>query len=513
MISVHEWKKVALASVGILLVLNIPYLLAYAVPPPYVFGGILFNIEDGYSYLAKMREGWRGEWLFTLPYTAEPGAGIFIYTYHLFLGHVARWLGLSLDVIYHAARLLSGFTLLLTAYRLVAHFMEQPHERLLTWLFFVFSSGLGWLAAFAFPSNIPPYDLWVTESIPLLTLFNNAHFPLAWALLLLIVHWTILDTRRPRWLRMFFTVLAVMALAMTQPMTLVLACAIVGVVCAWRAFLKRKLTWAEIVPVGVVGLSAGPWALFIAEAVNATPALQAWTAQNNTLSPSLIPALLWGGVPFGLAIIGAWLVRHRPGLHRDVLAVWLVMGVVLMYLPFAFQRRMSLGLWFPIALLATITLQEVILPRINGRWRPAALGTIVAASVLSNLLPILASTGLALTRSATTFWTQAELAAVRHLPANALVLAAPQTGTLLPTQADVRVLYGHPMETVNGETQRQRVTAFFTGGLPAAEFLRVNNIEVIFYGLREAALGPLPSLPPEWRIIFQQETVTVYARQ
>ncbi|MBL8046760.1 MAG: hypothetical protein JNL09_09475, partial [Anaerolineales bacterium] len=169
MVSRQEWKKITAWSVGILLVLTIPYLIAYATPAPYVFGGILFNIEDGYSYLAKIRQGWRGEWLFTLPYTAEPGPGIFVYGYYLFLGHVARILGMSVDVMYHAARLVSGLALLLTAYRMVAHFLEQPATRFLTWLFFVLSSGLGWLAAFVFPSEVPPYDLWVTESIPFLT--------------------------------------------------------------------------------------------------------------------------------------------------------------------------------------------------------------------------------------------------------------------------------------------------------------------------------------------------------
>jgi len=512
MVSLPEWKKVALGSVGILLILTVPYFMAYAVPAPHVFGGILFNIEDGYSYLAKLRQGWRGEWLFTLPYTAEPGPGIFVYTYYLFLGHVARWLGLSLDVTYHAARLIAGFALLLTAYRMVAHFVEQPRQRLLTWLFFALSSGLGWLAAFVIQDSVPPYDLWVSESIPVLTLFNNAHFPLAWVLMLLIVHWTVLDVQRPLWLRMILVALAVTALAQVQAMTLLPACAVVGAICAWRVFVNRKLTWAEVVPVGVAGLSAGPWVIFIGQAVNSTPVFQSWSAQNNTPSPNLIPALLWGGAPLMLAVIGAWRVARQRGPLRDVLVVWLVVGIVLMYLPFPYQRRMSLGLWFPVAVLAAVAVREVVLPRVSERWRPAVRGLIAAVSMLSNLLPVLASTSLVFTRAADTFWTQAELAAVRQLPPNALVLAAPGTGTLLPTQADVRVLYGHPMETMDGVTQRQKVEAFFTGAVPVESFLLSNNIDVIFYGPREAALGSLPTLPPAWRILFQQDDVTVYAR-
>ncbi|MCX8025139.1 MAG: hypothetical protein N3A60_08045, partial [Thermanaerothrix sp.] len=59
--------------VGSLLVLGLaglPYILAALITPrERVFVGFLFNPIDGYSYLAKMYEGFQGEWLFRLPYT------------------------------------------------------------------------------------------------------------------------------------------------------------------------------------------------------------------------------------------------------------------------------------------------------------------------------------------------------------------------------------------------------------------------------------------------------------
>ncbi len=73
-----EWRLVLALSVGLVLLASVPYLLAYLVPPEHVFSGFLFNPVDGNSYFAKMRQGLRGGWLFTLPYTAEPGAGVFV---------------------------------------------------------------------------------------------------------------------------------------------------------------------------------------------------------------------------------------------------------------------------------------------------------------------------------------------------------------------------------------------------------------------------------------------------
>ena len=49
-----------------------PYLYAYfAAPPGRTFGGFLINTQDGNSYLAKMRQGYDGAWLFRLPFTPE----------------------------------------------------------------------------------------------------------------------------------------------------------------------------------------------------------------------------------------------------------------------------------------------------------------------------------------------------------------------------------------------------------------------------------------------------------
>ena len=53
------------------------------------FGGAVYNVEDVHSYLADMRQGWRGEWLFHNPYTPEDHPGSLIYLHYLLLGKVA----------------------------------------------------------------------------------------------------------------------------------------------------------------------------------------------------------------------------------------------------------------------------------------------------------------------------------------------------------------------------------------------------------------------------------------
>ena len=63
---------------------TLPYLLAAgAGGDEYVFGGFLLNPIDGHSYLAKMYQGWMGNWAFTLPYTAQEGDGSLLFIFYI----------------------------------------------------------------------------------------------------------------------------------------------------------------------------------------------------------------------------------------------------------------------------------------------------------------------------------------------------------------------------------------------------------------------------------------------
>ncbi len=506
-ISRAEWRRVAALGAVLLVVVNAPYALAYLAGPQ-VFGGILFALVDGFSYLAKMRQGWRGEWLFTLPYTAEPGPGVFLFTYYLSLGHLARGLGAPVEVVYHAARLLTGALLLFVAYRFIAHFFESARARLAAWALFFLGSGLGWLAALGGGFTM---DLWVAESLPFLTLLSNAHFPLAWALLLLLLEWTLLSAA-PLRRRLLWTALATTALANIQPMALLPAGALLASGPLWQALSRRRLDLGSWAPALVVALAAAPWMGYQLWIAQTHPTLRLWNAQNLTPSPALPEALVWGGLPLALAAVGVVQIWRQTEPRCRLPLKWLIIGVVLLYAPIALQRRLSLGLWMPICLLATLAFRGVLVPGPAGRWRRAALLVVAVLAPLSNALVWTGMIGAALARSPTIFLTRAEAAAIAALPAGALVLAAPETGAFIPARSDARVLYGHPFETVNAEAEKQAVTDFFAGRSEAARFLRERRVDAIFFGPREAVFGPLPALPPGWRIIFQQDSVTVLGK-
>ncbi len=131
-----EWQWAITWSIIILSLSCLPYLVTmWTTPKGWQFAGILVNPLDGHSYMAKMQQGIAGNWQFHLTYTSEPHNGAFIFTFYLALGHLTALTGLPKIIIFHLARLLAGFGLLLTAFRFITRLTPHPTERRLAFIF------------------------------------------------------------------------------------------------------------------------------------------------------------------------------------------------------------------------------------------------------------------------------------------------------------------------------------------------------------------------------------------
>src|SRR5690349_15927556 len=93
---------------------TLPYLVgAGAQRSDLRFGWFLFGVDDGNSYLAKMRQGAVDGWLFHIVYTSEPHDGAFLFTPYLAGGKLAVLLAPpyspaftdAMLLVFHAARI------------------------------------------------------------------------------------------------------------------------------------------------------------------------------------------------------------------------------------------------------------------------------------------------------------------------------------------------------------------------------------------------------------------------
>jgi hypothetical protein len=505
---------------------SMPYLYALQVESPGLrFGGFVLNPLDGNSYLAKMEQGRRGAWGFRLPYSAEPGPAALVFFYYILLGHFAGWTGLSSLTVYHAARLAAAAVFLAALYAFIARFFAQPALRLAAWALITVGSGLGWLAASA---GLITSDLWVAEAIVFLSILQSPHFLTAGVLMLALFFLVAPGLAAPRltWGQAMAIAVAASALANVQPLVLIAVAAV-----AWTATLA-PLAWAALrssrpaltlsanphLPQALcLSAAATPWLLYDAWLSRSHPAVQVWTAQNQTLSPPLWDYLITFSPALGLAAVGAWHgLRRKAPLDRFLLA-WLLASALLLYAPWSFQRRFTHGLSIPVGILAIQGMSHLI-PPTQGRRHALALAGLAALALPTNLLVLAATTAGLATRSSMIFIAEEEARALQwldtHAAPNALVLASPELGLLIPAYTARRVIYGHPFETVHAGAEEAAVTQFYAdpgSTQAAAAFLEARHVDFVIFGPREARLGPGPD-PASLALmpVFNDGELTIY---
>jgi hypothetical protein len=526
----------------LLLVVSAPYVLGFAVAgKEWVFNGFLLNPLDGHSYLAKMIQGEMGNWRFSLPYTAEPGQGGFIFLNYLALGQLARVVGLPLILVFHLVRL-SGAVLMSTGLirfyeetlvpaRRVA---EQPTEFAVVQdtgakrdlagllktgvILGLFGGGLGSVALFF---GLLPSDLWVAEMYPFLSAYINPHFPLGLGLILWMLVLVLRGTRTMGvmlFLRYGLSLAAMsLLLAAVQPFGIVVLAMVVGGSQAWTWVLERRIDQRGLTAAGAALGPGGLYLLYQYVIIQADPVLAGWNSQNVTSSPpawdfilSLSPVLLLSG-------LAAWVLlregKPEPGLR--MLLVWALAGAVLAYLPFMLQRRLLTGYYVPLAGLAVVGLSEL------RRYWPSKARLLpklaVGLALPSTALVLLINLFGILSHAPEYYLTRDEVQALdwlrNHSAPGALVLAGPDMGLYIPSQTGRRVIYGHPFETVNAKREEQAVLAVFSGevrGTELEQFLDERSIDLIVYGEREQTLGGEPAFL-NYPVVFEQGKTRVFA--
>ncbi len=506
-----------MCSLMIIVVSCLPYLLAWIVTPAgYQFTGILVNPLDGHSYLAKMRQGWEGAWLFHLSYTPEPHAGTAIFLFYLVLGHIARWTGLPLVAVYHAARILAGLALLWAIYTFIKRLTREQHMRRLLFLLASSSAGLGWLGVMI---GLFPIDLWVPEAFAFFSTLANPHFPLAIALMLFLLQsvlWPVSGMRS--WL---LPGLAGMALAIVAPFALPILYVMFAAHLLLRAWSRRSRnpSMNDCTPLRgafIAALSATvtslPWLVYDTLVYTTNPALVAWSRQNVTPTPAPADLLLGFGLLTPLAVVGIWAAMRRGDHPVLMLAIWSAITLISIYAPIALQRRLLTGLGVALALLAGIGLSR--LPRyvsslaVTFSWLGIGFQLFVfTAGAFGAAQGMEQPTALYISAD--------EAAAMQWLLAHgegAVVLAAPRTGNVLPGQAGVRSFYGHPFETIDATAKAAQAEAFFRGEMSERTWRMLREryaVRFVFVGPYEHQLGA-HRLPGDLVPVFRQGDVTVY---
>ena len=408
---------------------------------------------------------------------------------------------------YHLGRLAAVVALVVALWRLMCK-ISAPLTGL-AWFLLLLGGGLGWLAL---PSGELAPDLWVAEAFPFLSAYSTPHFGLGLALLVGLLTFSDGQTVRRN---LFIGLFAGAALAVVAPFGAAAAGMVLLGVAGWelvdrigdvrveglRNALGDYLQGSRPFWRGV-GLALGgvPLLAWQYQVILGDPLLAGWNGQNLTPSPPLWQTLTGFAPVWLLAIVGSvWLARNLElrNTTRRALVVWAVAGLSMAYVPWGLQRRMFMGWYVPLTLVGIFGLAWLV-ERMRPALKFAVISLLVVLVLPSNLVVLLGGLQAVRQRAAPFYLPAGEMQALGWLATQetydgAVVLSSCESGAYIPAFSGLRVVCGHPFETVNYFERRAEGEAFWGWTADAqAAYLAEMGVMYVFYGAAERAMGAEP---------------------
>lgn len=426
--------------------------------PGHHFVGAAYNIDDFCNYLSWLRQTADGHFFLRNLFTTDPQRGLLFNVYFFALGLCARLTHCALPLVLQLARVIGGIVLLLLIHRLYCHVLSHDRAaRLTAFGFACLSSGLGWLRWPAWADKNPPgspIDAWQPEAYTFLSLATSSLFVWSSVFIVGAIYALLRGEETGQW-KWAWTAGACGAILGNMHSYDVL-----HVAAAWGLFL---VVWTACKRGRGV---AGTWkrailafALLVPTTAYQYYAYQTETvfrerAEVQTLSPVLWHYIAGYGIVFYLAVAGAWGRKFIPA--KLVMVCWAVAGLLVIYLPVAFQRKMLMGEHVPLCLLAGWGAARLT-RTMTTRKRAVALAALVLFSFPSNALFLWRDMAhLQGNRSETKlqpFLTDAQNDAYawirKNTPPNAAIVTFPIAGAYIPGQTGRAVWAGHWGETPN----------------------------------------------------------------
>lgn len=495
--------------------------------------GTFWFLRDFSQYEAAMREGAsQSGWLIHDHLSAEPHSGAFVYPLYVAAGKLSGLLGLSAPTAFIALEWLGRLTVVGSLYAFVSTFLKSTRQRRLAVLLTLATLGLDAVAALLrllldasgvhaldglLPDTINPY----LEMSSLGVLFSGPHLMLGLALTLVCapLYLRAIDSSTGRhavWLALLG--LAILGLSLVHPFN---APMLVSVLVA-HATLTGRAAW----PSGLVaGLALAPMALY-SLLLFQFDAFWSGTYGIQNIMPSPPPWSL--PLDFGLVMLAAPLawraVRSWPQERRVLLVLWVGLGLLWMYAPVPYQRRLAFGVQPALAILGAVGLLEM-----NASLRAHAVALVwrrvinyaagVAGLSTSVLVYVSLVASALLNQPAEVYlWSRPEAAAAAWLGVNStvqdVVMASTDFGNPLAGDIDGRVVLGHTVATLQSDQKARLVREFYAVDAPSqdrTDIMRLSGATIIALGPAERALGITDlSSQPGLRLVYDSQGVQFF---
>lgn len=505
-----------------ILIASIPELFAFFISPPgKVFTGSLVNPDDLNTYLAAIRQGYEGNWLFTPPFSPEPIPDHLAYIPYLLVGHL---LGLFRLRFFYTGYQILRFASLGFSFFAFGRLVKTlfPQNRVIQQRIFevlLFAGGGGWLfVAFLGPNSPFTPDLITPEWNLFLNFLASPHFLLGIGFESLLIRELILLAKKMDWGSVVKVALLGTGLGLTYPFLI----PVIGLTIAWKlaveTFRSRKIPTIFFIKALIGSLPMIGFLIYYGIILPQNIWYQQTMLQNNAIAPPNPIGLLLG---FSFLLIPSvlgfsmWVKSKLPA----VFPIWILANTIALYLPFSFSGRFLTGMFIPLSIMAVYGVQHI------GKTFPVTSSTpdrrfnfyflLLLPGNLVILLFLLKTPQN--TRDFPIYIPETEIQALVWLGKNTtssdLVLAEYPIGSIAPRYIPAKVFIGHLNLTVDLADKRNQVLSFWNESSSSDERLELINrwgITYVYQGLYEKNISGKEITPPG-DLVYKNQDVSIYS--
>ncbi len=510
----------------VILLTSVPYIIGFASQTKeWRFSGFLVGVEDGNSYIAKMLRGSVGDNLFRSPFTVAPQDGLLVFLPYLWIGKLASPPAqhTQLVALFQLFRCLGIFVYVIGIHRFIRIFPLSTVYRLFATGVATLGAGAGWVMLF-FEGNLPgdgvPLEFLSPETFGFLSVFTLPH--LAMGIGFFFLSLSCFFKVRPagngmkvQTRQIFFGGIYLFIVGLMQSIYVAIGFLILGIYYL-NVFIQNKKQIKETtIIMGMSILSLLPalgWVIYMLVQSVDNPFLRGWNEQSIVLAQPPIYYFFSFGVFYLFILINYNKLRvaiNTPS-FRTIL-ICMIIFPFLVILPVNFQRRLALGIWIMVIVLALFIIQKL-----SKKTQYFANIAFVLIVLPSTLIILITSIGSSRNLASPTF-TPVEYVNIYNrlgsLDGEKNVLTIFRTGNELPAWTASNVTLGLGSESVKYDYFENQAELFYRGNsttVDRTKLIEEFNVRYAILGDRERqAVGQDLMQIPGSKVIFSSGSVSL----
>jgi hypothetical protein len=524
LISSIERKRLLLFSLLVVLLTMLPIVIGYSVQTPQMrFNGAAFGWADFTVHITTIRAGMQNNWQYTFFFTPIPQQGHYIKLFYQTLGQLGKFFTNSPLAIFYTSLAVFNFIACQLIYRMIAEFFRQPKYRFLAFLLAIFGSGLGWLVSIAqlLPKTGPvAIDFWLYDAFPYLGMTCCPNFSAIISGQLGFIILFLKYCRQPKSTHLVVMAILGLMLQAIQPFSPLIPFILLSGILLGDWITTQQLPLKNTLALGLVGIAQLPLLAYNFWVVSSDPFWKIYTSQALTATPPIIYLLLGFFWFWILLLPGLFRPKKFFTPKRIGLLVWVILILLLVYLPWQMQRRILFYYTLPLAILVSLVIREQLSPWLSRRLslktehKNILLVPLVILVGFTNLYILFVHTTYQLPALQNSYYHPASIARAiswmeQHTEPDSVMLSTPDTAFLAAVQIGQRVFVAHPDETANYSLRVSQMKGFFNNQVNLSE-MEPANLRWVFYGPYEQSIGPNFQPPSNLQPAYQQEGITIY---